>query len=281
MTVVQTTSDLTLGHIVESLGLDLNEVLVIRHTYTPDGLTGPADLTIEKVIAYTKEQHTSARLFSANPPPTWLLFIGDGRLRSRFFGAFENRGEIAALRTAERRHFDLHASDAMGTLRNRLVVEWQNARSWQRRGTSASGFPVIEIADPEVKRFPGYDNVLLPYSELQTVVEDSRYASWRTALGAVQGIYLITDTSTGKHYVGKADGAERLLGRWTAYARNGHGGNVALQQLSGLDARHSRHFLFSILRVFGPSAATSEVDAAEGHFKQALLTRNGFGLNLN
>jgi hypothetical protein len=41
----------------------------------------------------------------------------------------------------------------------------------------------------------------------------------------VQGIYLITDSSNGKQYVGKADGTERILGRWKNYASDGHGGN--------------------------------------------------------
>ncbi len=43
---------------------------------------------------------------------------------------------------------------------------------------------------------------------------------------------------------------------------------------------HRRHFIFSILRVFGPTATTAEVDAAEAHYKRALLTRQ-YGLNRN
>lgn len=43
---------------------------------------------------------------------------------------------------------------------------------------------------------------------------------------------------------------------------------------------HARHFVFSILRVFGPSTSSSEVDAAESHYKRALMTRT-FGLNRN
>jgi hypothetical protein len=44
----------------------------------------------------------------------------------------------------------------------------------------------------------------------------------------VQDIYLITDSSIGKNHVGKADGNERILGRWKNYASDGHGGNRAL-----------------------------------------------------
>jgi len=60
--------------------------------------------------------------------------------------------------------------------------------------------------------FPAFDRVLIPHDELQSVIEDSRYVLWRTALATVQGIHLIADTSTGKLYIGMADGGERLLG---------------------------------------------------------------------
>ena len=88
------------------------------------------------------------------------------------------------------------------------------------------------------------------------------------------------DTSTGQLYVGKADGAERLLGRWSSYAKTGHGGNTALRELNDLDISHRQHFQFSILRVFSPGASTAEIDQAEAHYKRALLTRR-FGLNRN
>lgn len=99
---------------------------------------------------------------------------------------------------------------------------------------------VVEIADPEAVPFPGYDRFVIDYSTLQAVIDDSRYASWRTALAAVQGIYLIADKKTGRLYVGKADGSERFLGRWTAYARDGHGDNVLLKELAAADATHPR-----------------------------------------
>jgi hypothetical protein len=55
---------------------------------------------------------------------------------------------------------------------------------------------------------------------------------------------------------------------------------VALRELKGIDTEHARHFLWSILRVFGPSTPMAEVDAAEAHYKRALMSRE-FGLNRN
>jgi hypothetical protein len=96
----------------------------------------------------------------------------------------------------------------------------------------------------------------------------------------IHGIFVIADTKTQKLYVGKAAGAEGFLGRWRDYAQNGHGGNVSLQALDGVDMTHRQHFQFSILQVFSPNAPAAQVDAAETHFKRALLSRNA-GLNAN
>lgn len=166
-------------------------------------------------------------------------------------------------------------------LADRLVIEWtKDTVNWAKTGDQATGMTVVEISDPSSVPFPGFDSLLVSFDELQAVITDDRYGQWQTALRSVQGIYLIADTSTGRLYVGKADGVERFLGRWSEYARNGHGGNVALRELAAADARHRQHFQFSILQVFSPSAPAAKVDAAEAHFKRALLTRQ-FGMNLN
>jgi len=105
-------------------------------------------------------------------------------------------------------------------------------------------------------------------------MREHRYASWRSALSSVVGIYLITDTLDGRQYVGKADGAESIRQRWSVYASNGHGSNVELRNIE------PGSFRFSLLRVFDPATPTHLIDAAESHFKNALDTR-GHGLNRN
>ncbi|GAA3692734.1 hypothetical protein GCM10023081_32690 [Arthrobacter ginkgonis] len=200
----------------------------------------------------------------------------------------ENHGEVAAERTEMLRSFDLRPAGFLEPLTKRLVVEWASPRRWQRKALAAAQMPALEIADRDKVPFPGFDGVLLAYHELREMVEDPRYADWRAALSEVQGFYLITDSTNDKQYVGKADGAERILGRWTAYARDSHGGNVALRELAqhsavgdapGAKTDHARHFVFSLLRVFGPSTPSSEMNKAESH-KDTLMTRP-FGLNRN
>lgn len=150
--------------------------------------------------------------------------------------------------------------------------------NWAKLGALAAAFPVREIADPVSVPFPGYDKLSVPQWELRSIVEDRRYADWCTALRVVKAIYLITDSSTGKHYVGKADGRDGILGRWAAYAHDGQGGNLGLVKLAHIDPDHSRHFSYSILRVFGPMVPPAEIDSAEVHYKKALQSVR-FGLN--
>lgn len=61
--------------------------------------------------------------------------------------------------------------------------------------------------------------------------------NWKTALQNQKGVYLLTDKSNGKMYVGSAYGENMILGRWIAYIATGHGGNVELRKLTCAIAR--------------------------------------------
>lgn len=268
---------LTLDPILRSGGIDPHGALVIRHAYVKEhedtGLPGiHADSTDGEILAYTRRQSASPRIFPAAPPAIWVVFVREGGDRARLWSVLENRGEVAndgAFRT-----FDLVVSERLADLRDRLVIGWRSPRTWRLNGPTAAGYPVMEIADAQPVPFPGFDRLVLDHAQLQAVMREHRYAAWRTALASVVGVYLITDTRDGRHYVGKADGAESIRQRWTAYATNGHGGNVELRTIDPTS------FRFSLLRVFDPSTPTRVIDEAESHFKVALDSRT-HGLNRN
>jgi hypothetical protein len=268
---------LTLGPLLLDAGLDLASTLVIRHAYVREhedsGLRGlHGDSTDPEILEYTRIQSASTRRFPAVPPQLWVVFIREGGDQARLWSVVENRGEIAndgVLRTS-----DLAQTHLMPDLRGRLVIDWRSPRTWRMSATTAAGYPVAGIADAEPIPFPGFDRLILSHAQLQAVIREHRYASWRTALSSVVGIYLITDMRDGRQYVGKADGAENIRQRWGGYATNGHGGNV---ELRGLDPAS---FQFSLLRVFDPATPTRDIDAAESHFKDALAARL-HGLNRN
>ena len=123
----------------------------------------------------------------------------------------ENLGEIS--HDGKLRTFDLLVSKRLADLQNRLVIGWGSPRTWRLNGRTGAAHPVVEIADAEPIPLPDFDRLVLKYSQLQAVVREHRYGSWRTALSLVVGIYLITDTRDGRQYVGKSDGAESIRQR--------------------------------------------------------------------
>ena len=135
-----------------------------------------------------------------------------------------------------------------------------------------------------IEHFPGYKNIDLPFETLKTIVKNSNKGNkeWRDAL-SIKGIYLITDTRTGKKYVGKADGERGIWARWKSYIRNGHGGDVALRALierKGLSYAE-KYYRFTLLE---PITGEDEpiINERESYWKRVLMTRDEkFGHNRN
>lgn len=267
---------LMLATLMEVADIDPADAIVIRHAYVPlHGDTGFRGIhpqsTHAEIFAYTRNQGVAG--FTAIPPRYWLVFIKEGSGEARLWSVLENRGEVS--NDGVRREFDLIETNAMADMHGRLVIGWNAPRSWWMRAKTAGAYPVTGIADAEPIPFAGFDELILKHAELQAVMREPRYASWRTALGAVKGVYLITDTKDGRQYVGKADGADTIRGRWSAYAANGHGSN---RDLRGLDPTS---FRFSVLRAFDPATPETTLNfMAESHYKRALDTR-AHGLNAN
>ena len=272
-----TPSTFTLGDALAKAGLPLAETMVIRHAYLKvhkDGFPGiNADSTFDQIMTFTSTQSRDPMGFKKHPARYWVVFLPELGSRARLWAVVENLGEIA--NDGPLREFELRVlPEALSDLAGRLVIQWASPRAWWVNGTTAQNYPVLEVVEAEPQPFPGFDNLVVDFDRLQAVVSDPRYAAWRTALSSVIGIYLITDLSDGRQYVGKADGNDSLLQRWTAYATNGHGGNVELKKCE------RKNFRFSVLRVLDPSTAAADVNAVESHYKTALDTR-AHGLNKN
>ena len=128
--------------------------------------------------------------------------------------------------------------------------------------------------------FMGFDQVNIDYETLQVIVRDN-IPSWKSALSNVKGIYLIADKCTGKQYVGSAYGDECIWQRWSAYARDGHGGNRELKELLKANGANYRYnFKYSILEVCNMNLGNEYIIGRETYWKEVLQTRE-FGLNGN
>lgn len=151
-----------------------------------------------------------------------------------------------------------------------------NAESWSNQMILNEVF----TERVSISEFPGFKAVNLTKAELNLIFGQS-LESWRAALSNVAGVYLISDTATGKLYVGSASGEGEIWQRWESYASDGHGGNVELRKLlKEVGDERAKHFRYSILEIADTHASKEDILCRESHWKKTLLSRE-YGLNAN
>tara|TARA_Y100000385_G_scaffold287887_2_gene353176 strand:- start:4320 stop:5063 length:744 start_codon:yes stop_codon:yes gene_type:complete len=161
----------------------------------------------------------------------------------------------------------------------RLVIRFKNkSQTMIRKAESViESCEVSQILDDTFDNeiFPGYEKVNVAWQELKRLINRS---NWITALQNQKGIYLITDKSNGKKYIGSAYGENMILGRWKSYIKTCHGGNA---RLKNLDKDHiKRNFHYSILDIYKSSTDDQTILERESWWKNVLMTRE-FGYNEN
>lgn len=161
----------------------------------------------------------------------------------------------------------------------RLIVKYKNTSQNMIRNAESviNDCEVAQILpdtfDDDI--FPGYDKVNISWQELSRVIEKD---NWKTALQNQKGIYLLTDIPNGKMYVGAAYGETMILGRWRAYVKTGHGGNVGLKRLTFDHIK--KNFKYSILDIYKSTTDDQIIIEKESWWKDVLQTRK-FGYNEN
>lgn len=172
----------------------------------------------------------------------------------------------------------------------RLIIKLERPIGWdiynkKYESVQKSLNPEIYELAPSTKlgTFPGYNSVKLSHKDLQRIVNNDE-PSWKNALSNVKGIYVITNKSTGKLYIGSASGnAEGIWQRWSNYAdiKNLTGGNKFFEELKGIDNQYIiDNFSYSILEIFDMRTKQEDILNRENFWKDVLKTRE-FGMNRN
>ncbi|MDH9183896.1 GIY-YIG nuclease family protein [Staphylococcus epidermidis] len=144
---------------------------------------------------------------------------------------------------------------------------------------------VYEIApNTKLGHFPGYQNVTLSHPQMQQIISRNE-PSWKQALMNVKGVYVITDLSNGKLYIGSASGnTDGIWQRWSDYANieNLTGGNKLLNEIK-LDKGKDyiiNNFQYSILEIFDTKTKANTIINRENYWKNVFCTRK-YGMNFN
>lgn len=164
-----------------------------------------------------------------------------------------------------------------------IVYHKRTGRPSYLKGKKDGGeFEVSEILPRRltIKDFPGHNSVQITYSQLKSIIEQS-IQTWHGALSNVKGVYLITDNSCGKQYVGSATGGSGIWQRWADYAKTGHGGNKELRALlKDKGVVHKENFQYAILEIADTHSTDEQIRSRETYWKNVLRTKE-FGYNSN
>ena len=203
------------------------------------------------------------------------LFVGATRIIDEWTFDGSRKPKLAPSREPEfplpdeHLAYDLDWIEDFDDLVERVVVRWgASARAWFQRA-HLKRKEVVEISrqvvDPE---FPGFAAFATTLEEVPMLPH-----SWRAVLASVRGVYLVVCPKTGEQYVGSASGDDGFWGRWSAYAADGHGGNVLLRN-------RKVNYGITVLEAASSTMSASDIIEREAAWKTKLGSR-AHGLNAN
>ncbi len=285
-----------LSSIFNEYGVDIRNTKIVRHPLNKPDVRKVYDKGIEMLEAYqscqSKPVFDGCKYIAA--------FMGTTGTEAIFIGIYEILGvsegeEIIGFMpedypypehfAKENRYYQMRKTDLMEDLANRLVIDWgKSTLSWHQWASNDKA--VLSITSKEERPFPGYEPLILTFSELAEIVKapdgEVKYRKWREALSNVNGIYLICDTKHNKQYIGSTYNTDGILGRWTNYIRTKDGGDIGLKKHLAEYPNAYLDFRFTILRILPKSISPEEAVQIECLYKNKLCTRNDkYGLNRN
>lgn len=195
-------------------------------------------------------------------------------------------GGVFRIKNRSKDGYDLECTDQYKDLIGRLLINYTGDNLRTTCFTPSYIFSNSQVQGIYESKYRGeqfrsFDEINHDFGSLEVIVKND-LMDWKTALRSVFGVYLITDKSTGKQYVGSAYGEGGIWGRWITYIYSYHGNNVDLVELfKQKDVQYfQENFMFAILEVIPTTKSQSEVTYRESLWKKKLFTRK-FGHNKN
>lgn len=237
----------------------------------------------ETFLKYQKEQNR--RKFE--DVDYMVAFVGEKGTTARFVGVYKVGNRIQSPYNPDDIICDMDIVEAFEPLTHRIVIDWGKATVSYCQDYYTNPKAVIRIDEgfedaDGVPRFLSYADTILSFGQLKAVINSPADNPWHTALKSAHCIYLITDLSNGKHYIGSTYGNRGIFGRWETYVKtNGHGDNKQLENLLNNDPQYAeRHFQWSILEVLPLNITEYQAIDRENIYKMKLKTKE-FGYNEN
>lgn len=203
-----------------------------------------------------------------------------------FLGAYENCG-VKSFADGHQM-YDLKLMDRFSHFVERLIVEYKKIQGPKQAKIKIENIETITVVSVLEKKyiqvnkpFEGYDKISLSFKELKTIIKGNA-DNWHILLENINCVYAITDSLTGKVYIGSTYGYNGVWQRWSCYVdTNGHGGDVVLKDLIEKDPNYGNNFVFTVIECFfNRDGNASYILERETYWKQVFTTRI-FGNNRN
>ena len=206
-----------------------------------------------------------------------VSFIGEESTSSRFVGVYKNNGILQMLpdyKGESLARFDIQEISGFELLKERVIIDWNNPVQWLQH---YNAMPVIRIdrglMENNLPVFVRYEDVMLNYTQLKTII-NSNNPEWKSRLESCNCIYLILDKSNGKQYVGSTYNTKGIWGRWSEYAKTGHGNDVELKKCIDSDPKYAeKNFQWCILETLPIKILQDQAIERESLYKRKLGTR--------
>lgn len=185
--------------------------------------------------------------------------------------------------------YEVELVDLHRELIGRLVIDFHRYQGMRGRAYLLENYYKKFVVSEILKNpydgitFPGYENINIDFSELETVFKYQK-SDWKGALENVKGVYVIVDKSNGKKYVGSAYGDFGVWSRWAVYVGTGHGFNDELTKIISVEGKDyaRKNFRFSLLEYRSMKIDDNMIINRESFWKEVLMTRKRkFGYNKN
>ena len=216
-----------------------------------------------------------------------VVFLAEEGCECRFIGVYRNYGPKRATGNGVS-EYAIEEVEGFEGLKDKVVIDWgKGTLSWMQNWQSTKNVRRIDQLNTgdDIPYFIRYEDVILSFSQLQKVVEDKE---WKSKLESLNCVYMILDKETGKQYVGvtykdmKPGIKNGILGRWTEYAKTGHGNNkllVALLAEKGISYA-DQNFQWTILETLPLNVTPKVAIDRESLYKKKFGTRE-HGYNEN
>lgn len=216
-----------------------------------------------------------------------VIFLAEEGCECRFIGVYRNYGPKRAIGNGVS-EYAIEEVEGFEGLKDKVVIDWgKGTLSWMQNWQSTKNVRRIDQVNTgdDIPYFIRYEDVILSFSQLQKVVEDKE---WKSKLESLNCVYMILDKETGKQYVGvtykdmKPGIKNGILGRWTEYAKTGHGNNkllVALLAEKGISYA-DQNFQWTILETLPLNVTPKVAIDRESLYKKKFGTRE-HGYNEN